>query len=181
VRATWPRRIAFWFLRHLILLTLLGLAAWGYLWRDALLPEWFANEPGPAPGDGEGVSASALPTRPEQPFRPVSPVGKLPEPAKAVIPVSRQLQQARRAYWTEGAESAEPLYRQIIAGHPAAPDAYGELGNLLLAQGRITEARALFGKAVGLLELEGRSAEAGQLRRYLGHGNGVAPKGASNQ
>lgn len=60
------------------------------------------------------------------------------------------IEQARRAYWSGNETVAMDLYHDLIVLEPAHPDAHGELGNILLKQGRANEAFEAFEQAVKL-------------------------------
>jgi hypothetical protein len=172
VRSRWLTALVFWVLRHLVVILLIGFVAWGVWWREALLPQWFgepavrrAADRAVPPPVGESAGG----------FRPVTEqVG----PATDLGPcddLAAGLQMARRAYWNDDPAGAEARYRELMGRYPQAPGAYGELGNLLLAQGREAEARALFEQAAVLLEADARGTAAAELRRYLAVGASAAP------
>jgi hypothetical protein len=172
--ARWLQATAFWFLRHSVLFVIVGFLVWGFLWRESLLPGWFAprsagqaggataERPGaPTPRNarvpGAGVERGAF--RPVVPADPVAPVPQSPD---------QLLQAARQAYWNGDPEDAERRYRALMTVQPESPAAYGELGNLLLLQDREAEARELFARAAALLAANGDDDVAEELRAYLG-------------
>ncbi len=77
------------------------------------------------------------------------------------------LQQARKAYWNDDLEKARTLYQAYINLNPENPDGYGELGNLLSTQGNLNSAAHMYRKAAELLEKEGKSEQAAQLKEVL--------------
>ncbi len=77
------------------------------------------------------------------------------------------LQKARQAYWNDQLDKAASLYRAYIEIHPANPDGYGELGNLLSTTGDLAEAALMYAKAAELLLQQGRIEQAAKLREVL--------------
>ena len=73
------------------------------------------------------------------------------------------LSQARDAYWVGDYDIAEPAYQQVIALNQDDPTAYGELGNIYFAQGEWDVAADTYLQAAQLLLAQGRVAEAKHL------------------
>ena len=67
------------------------------------------------------------------------------------------IQKARAAYWRGDEEAAIDYYRQLIKASPADPDAHGELGNVLLKQGKRADAVGEYRRAISLLVERGES------------------------
>jgi len=88
-----------------------------------------------------------------------------PAPSFSTAPVdSRQTQtqsplvvwrQARSSVWQGDLDSAVSHYRQLISQQPENYDAYGEMGNVLLAQSRVDEATQAYAIAARLIYRSG--------------------------
>lgn len=77
------------------------------------------------------------------------------------------LDDARKAALTGEMDKAESAYRQLQKEQPDNYDAYGELGNLYLMQGKDKEAAEAYYQAAVLLEKAGHSDDAVRLQRIV--------------
>ncbi|MES9844214.1 MAG: hypothetical protein ABW162_14345 [Candidatus Sedimenticola sp. PURPLELP] len=77
------------------------------------------------------------------------------------------IEQARQAYWSGNESAAIDLYRDVIRADAANPGAHGELGNILLKQGRMDDAFAEFELAVMLYKSAGNNDGADELLNAL--------------
>ena len=158
--------------RHLVLVAFLAIVVWGYQWRHDLFGGFLEST---TPTGTQGGNAAATgawrasvaphPSR----FRPATPTV---EQVSAPGLDHDLLQTARRAYWIGDYAGADAAYRRYLEQHPADPDGYGELGNLLFAQDKRNEAREMFRQAAGRLENQGRHDEAAALRKRVDGGDG---------
>ncbi len=133
------RQIIFFFLRHTVLLLILGYLALGYLYRGPIFGWEVSAEAEPAPAVGQPNSTPVKPepapaaktadTEPAPPTQLPSPV----EPSPQGKDLQAMLQQARRLADGRQYEAAEAAYLQMIEAFPTLAEPYGELGNLYLA------------------------------------------------
>lgn len=154
-----------WISRHLVVLGFVLFVAAGWFWREQVWPDqsvWRGlvvalrdSEPAGEPNRNE---------IPKGVFRPAVPIagGRSLEPRRLT-----RLEQARKAFWLDRQVEAERLYRDYLAEHPDGVEGHGELGNLLLALGRESEARSEYQETIRLLEIRGRPDEADRLRELL--------------
>ncbi len=77
------------------------------------------------------------------------------------------LDDARKAALTGKMDKAEAAYRQLQKDQPDNYDAYGELGNLYLMQGKDKEAAKAYYQAALLLDKAGHDDEAIRLQRVV--------------
>lgn len=97
-----------------------------------------------------------------QPMSVATPTAQ-DEPVAAAadaVAANKALQQARQSYWQRDVNAAIENYRLAIKADPNQPDAYGELGNIYLSQGRYREAAEVYYEAATRLLEDGRGRQA---------------------
>jgi TolA-binding protein len=149
-------------------------------------PDKSRKEPKPPPDSSPSPSSeeTANKDEPSVSSGPIQAGGGTPKlshepkgdvPAAAPPSVEQLYQAARRAFWSGRFEMAEQYYWQIIDITPNSHQAHGELGNVLLTQGKNREAADSYYKAAILLLDEGRQPQANHLLRVIERLN---PQGA---
>ena len=168
------------FVRLIAIYIIVGLAVFAFFKRDALMalingPEAavvMAVEPAaPAPEPtAEPVMAQPTPEpAPEPVFAPTD--GTIPQPTDPKD-FDTRLGEARQAFWSGDAVTAEFLYKGLSNDFPSDITVNGELGNLYYNTGRMAEAATQF-HAVGLLSLE--AGNTGQTMAMIGVLQSIAP------
>jgi tetratricopeptide (TPR) repeat protein len=117
---------------------------------STLLPE---ESQGPAPVDTppeSGLAASASTDEPPSFALQVEPTA-----SAAPVPPLVIWHAARAAVWQGDLDGAVAHYRQLIAVQPDNFDAYGEMGNVLLAQANVTGAIEAYTAAARLIHQAG--------------------------
>ncbi len=97
----------------------------------------------------------------------VSPEPASSEPAGAPSPLA-VWRAARSAVWQGDLNSAVMQYRQLIAVQPDNYDAYGEMGNVLLAQANVAAAVEAYVAAARLIRQSGNTEMAYRLAAVVG-------------
>ncbi len=179
------------FVRLIAIYIAVGLAVFAFFKRDALMalisgPETevvMAVEPAaPVP---EPAVAPAIPQPTPEPQPAPAPVAEpVFAPVDTAIPqptdpkdFDARLGEARQAFWSGDAVTAEFLYKGLSNDFPSDITVKGELGNLYYNTGRMTEAAKQF-HAVGLLSLE--AGNTGQTMAMIGVLQTIAPQLAAD-
>lgn len=140
-----------------------------------------AAEPAAPEPAAEPVMAQATPEPKPVPTPAAEPVFA-PSDAAVSRPTDQQdmetrLGEARQAFWSGDAVTAEFLYKGLSNDFPNDITVKGELGNLYYNSGRMSEAATQF-HAVGLLSLE--AGNTGQTMAMIGVLQSIAPDLASD-
>ncbi len=137
----------------------------------------------PAAPTPEPAAAPAIPQPSPEPqsapaaepeFAPTD--GTIPQPTDPKD-FDTRLGEARQAFWSGDAITAEFLYKGLAHDFPSDVTVIGELGNLYYNTNRMTEAATQF-HAVGLLSLE--AGNTGQTMAMIGVLQSIAPDLASD-
>ena len=155
------------FVRLIAIYIIVGLAVFAFFKRDALMalisgPETEATvaaEPVAAAPAPEPVISQPVP-EPQAAPTPAPAADPVFAPADTAVPQSTnpqdmdaRLGEARQAFWSGDAVTAEFLYKDLANDFPGDATVQGELGNLYYNTGRMAEAATQF-HAVGLLALQ---------------------------
>ena len=123
--------------------------------------------PQAAPQPGMLQTPTATPPAPApQPAAPRTALEDRPEPALPIdMPpaIATALNDARNAYWAGDADTAESLLQQLVAANPDNPDLHGELGNLRFTRRNHAGAADAYMQAADLLIAQGRRSQAAAL------------------
>lgn len=179
------------FVRLIAIYIIVGLAVFAFFKRDALMaliggPEaevvMVAEPAAPTPEPiAEPVMAQPTPEPQPAPEPPTEPVfaaadTAIPQPTDPQG-LETRLGEARQAFWSGDAVTAEFLYKGLSNDFPGEITVIGELGNLYYNTGRMTEAATQF-HAVGLLSLE--AGNTAQTMAMIGVLQSIAPDLASD-
>jgi hypothetical protein len=179
------------FVRLIAIYIIVGLAVFAFFKRDALMalvsgPEAevvMAAEPAEPTPEPAAEPVMAQPTPEPQPA-PEPAAEPVFAPADTAIPqptdpkdMDTRLGEARQAFWSGDAVTAEFLYKGLSNDFPNEVTVIGELGNLYYNTGRMAEAATQF-HAVGLLSLE--AGNTGQTMAMIGVLQSIAPELASD-
>jgi len=172
------------FVRLIAIYIIVGLAVFAFFKRDALMalingPEAevvMAVEPAAPAPIAEPVMAQPTPEPQPVPAPAAEPVfaptdGTLPQPTDPED-FDARLGEARQAFWSGDAVTAEFLYKGLSNDFPRDITVKGELGNLYYNTNRMAEAGTQF-HAVGLLALE--AGNTGQTMAMIGVLQSIAP------
>ena len=99
--------------------------------------------------------------------RPTLPMRRATRKPPVVAAQLELLVKARQAYWHGDYSQAVSDYRKLLEQTPDMPTLYGELGNVLLAEGKSEAAAKEYLKAGELLTAQGRIMRAAQLLPVL--------------
>ena len=176
------------FVRLIAIYIIVGLAVFAFFKRDALMalisgPEAevvIAAEPATPTPEPATERDMAQPTPEPLPAPTPAPAAEpVFAPTDTAIPqptdpqdMETRLGEARQAFWSGDAVTAEFLYKGLSNDFPNEVTVIGELGNLYYNTGRMTEAATQF-HAVGLLSLE--AGNTGQTMAMIGVLQSIAP------
>ncbi len=176
------------FVKLISIYIMVGLAVFAFFKRDALMalisgPEAevvMVSEPAAPTPEPAAEPVIAQPTL--EPLPTLTPVPaakpKFPPADLTVLQptdpkdMETRLGEARQAFWSGDAVTAEFLYKGLSSDFPNEVIAIGELGNLYYNTGRMTEAATQF-HAVGLLSL--KADNTGQAMAVIGVLQSIAP------
>ncbi len=99
------------------------------------------------------------------------PPATVDAPVTPIVPAASSLstwREARAAVWQGNLDGAVAYYRQLIALQPDNYDAYGEMGNVLLAQSDVAAAVEAYVAAARLIRKSGNQAMARRLVGVVG-------------
>jgi len=165
------------FVKLIAIYIIVGLAVFAFFKRDALMalidgPQAevvIAAEPAIEPVISEPVPEPQPAPAAEPVFAPVDTA--IPQPTSPQN-MDTRLSEARQAFWSGDAVTAEFLYKGLSNDFPKEVSIQGELGNLYYNTGRMNDAATQF-LAVGLLALE--AGNTAQVMAMFGVLQSVAP------
>lgn len=154
---------------------------------------WQAVEPAEVPDIPEVEVVMVAPDAGAQDLPPQTPATELDEaPAPADVlsedpgaaqrhtlddAARSELIMAREAFWHRDLIRAETLYTELAQRQSDNPDLWGELGNVYLAQNKITDAADAYYNAAEILIDEGRIRQIGRLMAVIQVGNPEKARG----